>query len=135
MRGNQPLSKRFVIEAIAGPSITILGSKLLETSELQARTPLQVRVRVEARLGVPSGSSVHPLCRLPPCGKIGRLSNNSSLTLRRLHDNKRFVQVYDYVDHYAPMLSRMYERRLKGYSTIGMLSSRRPPPPHESGAQ
>jgi superfamily II DNA or RNA helicase len=39
--------------------------------------------------------------------------------LHRLHDNKRFVQVYDYVDHYVPMLARMYERRLKGYSTIG----------------
>jgi superfamily II DNA or RNA helicase len=39
--------------------------------------------------------------------------------LHRLHDNKRIVQVYDYVDHYVPMLARMYERRLKGYSTIG----------------
>jgi superfamily II DNA or RNA helicase len=39
--------------------------------------------------------------------------------LHRLHDNKRIVQVYDYVDHYVPMLARMYERRLRGYSTIG----------------
>jgi len=39
--------------------------------------------------------------------------------LHRLHDNKRFVQVYDYVDHCVPMLARMYDRRLKGYSTIG----------------
>jgi superfamily II DNA or RNA helicase len=39
--------------------------------------------------------------------------------LHRLHDNKRFVQVYDYVDSYVLMLARMYERRLKGYSTIG----------------
>jgi len=39
--------------------------------------------------------------------------------LHRLHDNKRIVQVYDYVDHYVPMLARMYERRLKGYSAIG----------------
>jgi hypothetical protein len=31
--------------------------------------------------------------------------------LHRLHDNKRFVQVYDNVDNYAPMLARMYERR------------------------
>ena len=36
--------------------------------------------------------------------------------LHRLHDNKRFVQVYDYVDDYVLMLARMYERRLKGYS-------------------
>jgi superfamily II DNA or RNA helicase len=39
--------------------------------------------------------------------------------LHRLHDNKRIVQVYDYVDHYVPMLARMYERRLKGYGMIG----------------
>ena len=37
----------------------------------------------------------------------------------RLHDNKRFVQVYDYVDSYIPMLSRMYERRRKGYGGTG----------------
>jgi superfamily II DNA or RNA helicase len=39
--------------------------------------------------------------------------------LHRLHDNKRVVQVYDYVDDFVPMLARMYERRLKGYSAIG----------------
>ena len=33
--------------------------------------------------------------------------------LHRLHDNKRFVQVYDYVDNYVLMLARMYERRLE----------------------
>ena len=39
--------------------------------------------------------------------------------LHRLHDNKRVVRVYDYVDAEVPMLARMYERRLKGYSVIG----------------
>jgi superfamily II DNA or RNA helicase len=39
--------------------------------------------------------------------------------LHRLHDSKRFVQVYDYVDVGVPMLARMYERRLKGYDAIG----------------
>ena len=39
--------------------------------------------------------------------------------LHRLHDNKRVIQVYDYVDDLVPMLARMYERRLKGYSAIG----------------
>ena len=39
--------------------------------------------------------------------------------LHRLHDNKRVVQVYDYVDNGVPMLARMYERRMKGYSAIG----------------
>jgi superfamily II DNA or RNA helicase len=39
--------------------------------------------------------------------------------LHRLHDNKRVVQVYDYVDDWVPILERMYERRLKGYGAIG----------------
>jgi superfamily II DNA or RNA helicase len=39
--------------------------------------------------------------------------------LHRLYDNKRFVQVYDYVDSCVPMLARMYDRRLNGYAAIG----------------
>jgi superfamily II DNA or RNA helicase len=39
--------------------------------------------------------------------------------LHRLHDGKRVVQVYDYIDPNVVMLARMYERRLKGYDTIG----------------
>ena len=39
--------------------------------------------------------------------------------LHRLHDAKRVVRVYDYVDSNVLMLARMYARRLKGYSTIG----------------
>jgi len=39
--------------------------------------------------------------------------------LHRLHDNKRVVQVYDYVDSQVPMLARMYEKRLKGYAALG----------------
>jgi superfamily II DNA or RNA helicase len=39
--------------------------------------------------------------------------------LHRLHDAKRIVRVYDYVDSNVPMLARMYARRLKGYGLIG----------------
>lgn len=39
--------------------------------------------------------------------------------LHRLHDAKRVVRVYDYVDSNVPMLARMYARRLKGYNLIG----------------
>jgi predicted acetylornithine/succinylornithine family transaminase len=39
--------------------------------------------------------------------------------LHRLHDSKRFVQVFDYVNRNVLMLSRMFERRLKGYGAIG----------------
>jgi superfamily II DNA or RNA helicase len=48
--------------------------------------------------------------------------------LHRLHDNKRVVQVYDYVDNGVPMLARMYERRLKGYSAIGYSIEEEAPP-------
>ncbi|MBS1832349.1 MAG: restriction endonuclease subunit R, partial [Acidobacteria bacterium] len=39
--------------------------------------------------------------------------------LHRLHDNKRVVEVYDYVDSNVLMLARMYDRRLRGYADIG----------------
>jgi superfamily II DNA or RNA helicase len=39
--------------------------------------------------------------------------------LHRVHDGKRLVQVYDYVDAGVPMLARMYERRLRGYRALG----------------
>ncbi|MBI3697616.1 MAG: DEAD/DEAH box helicase family protein [Acidobacteria bacterium] len=39
--------------------------------------------------------------------------------LHRLHDNKKVVQVYDYVDTLVPMLARMYGKRLRGYQAIG----------------
>ena len=39
--------------------------------------------------------------------------------LHRLHDNKRVVEVYDYVDPNVTMLARMYERRLRGYADMG----------------
>ena len=39
--------------------------------------------------------------------------------LHRLHDAKRVVRVYDYVDSQVLMLARMYARRLNGYGAIG----------------
>jgi len=39
--------------------------------------------------------------------------------LHRLHDSKNEVRIYDYVDQNCPMLSRMFERRLKGYEALG----------------
>ena len=62
------------------------------------------------------------------CPSRGReRSNNTWGRLHRLHDNKRVVQVYDYVDDLVPMLARMYERRLKGYSTIEYTIDREDP--------
>ena len=39
--------------------------------------------------------------------------------LHRIHDGKKVVRVFDYVDAQVPMLARMYERRLKGHRAIG----------------
>ncbi len=39
--------------------------------------------------------------------------------LHRLHDGKKVVEVYDYVDGDVMMLARMYGRRLKGYADMG----------------
>jgi superfamily II DNA or RNA helicase/very-short-patch-repair endonuclease len=39
--------------------------------------------------------------------------------LHRLHDGKREVRVHDYADLNVPMLSRMFDRRCKGYEAVG----------------
>lgn len=39
--------------------------------------------------------------------------------LHRVHEGKRVVEIYDYVDAAVPVLRRMYERRLKGYAAMG----------------
>ena len=39
--------------------------------------------------------------------------------LHRLHDGKKIVEVYDYVDSSIPMLARMFEKRLRGYRALG----------------
>jgi DNA or RNA helicases of superfamily II len=41
--------------------------------------------------------------------------------IHRLHENKREVQVYDYVDIYVPMLMHMFKKRLQGYKTMGYI--------------
>ncbi len=39
--------------------------------------------------------------------------------LHRLYQNKSEVQIYDYVDIHIGVLERMYQKRLKGYASIG----------------
>lgn len=39
--------------------------------------------------------------------------------LHRLHERKRKVRIYDYVDVGVPMLAKMYQKRLRGYAAIG----------------
>ena len=39
--------------------------------------------------------------------------------LHRLHERKREVRIYDYVDAAVPMLARMHQKRIRGYAAIG----------------
>lgn len=39
--------------------------------------------------------------------------------LHRLHEDKKTAIIYDYADLEIPMLARMFEKRLKGYKSIG----------------
>ena len=39
--------------------------------------------------------------------------------LHRLHEGKTEVRVYDYADLNVPMLSRMFDRRCRGYEAVG----------------
>jgi superfamily II DNA or RNA helicase/very-short-patch-repair endonuclease len=39
--------------------------------------------------------------------------------LHRVHDGKREVRIYDYVDLNVPMLARMFDRRCRGYEAVG----------------
>lgn len=35
---------------------------------------------------------------------------------------KSYVRIYDYIDIHVPMLEKMYQKRLKGYSSIGYMT-------------
>jgi len=48
--------------------------------------------------------------------------------LHRLFEGKSEVQIYDYVDIHVAMLERMYQKRLKGYATIGYKAKGAPQP-------
>jgi superfamily II DNA or RNA helicase len=39
--------------------------------------------------------------------------------LHRIHNSKKDVVIYDYVDLNVPVLTKMYDRRLKGYRSMG----------------
>jgi superfamily II DNA or RNA helicase len=43
--------------------------------------------------------------------------------LHRLHDGKKVVQIYDYIDENLPMLMRMFDKRMKGYRAMGYAST------------
>ena len=39
--------------------------------------------------------------------------------LHRLHPGKKEVRIYDYVDRQVPVLTKMFEKRLRGYRALG----------------
>ena len=48
-------------------------------------------------------------------GKVAQYAGR----LHRDYPSKRDVRIYDYVDIHVPVLERMYQKRLKGYASIG----------------
>ncbi|MDP1659620.1 MAG: DEAD/DEAH box helicase family protein [Methylotenera sp.] len=42
--------------------------------------------------------------------------------LHRLHDGKKVVQIYDYIDENIPVLMRMFDKRMKGYGAMGYVT-------------
>jgi len=52
-------------------------------------------------------------------GEVPSKTQQYAGRLHRLHDDKRVVIVYDYVDETHPMLARMWEKRLRGYRAMG----------------
>jgi len=52
--------------------------------------------------------------------------------LHRLYEGKKEVQVYDYVDAHVAKLERMYQKRLRGYSSIGYKAKGSPQPLEET---
>jgi len=55
--------------------------------------------------------------------------------LHRLSPGKIEVRIYDYVDPAVPLLARMFEKRLRGYRTIGYAREETPPTPTQLGAE
>ncbi len=53
-----------------------------------------------------------------PISWKGKL-NQYAGRLHRLHDNKKEVIVFDYIDIHVEILERMYKKRLRGYFAIG----------------
>ena len=53
-----------------------------------------------------------------PIARKGKVAQYAG-RLHRSHPGKIEVQIYDYVDVHIPVLERMYQKRLKGYSAIG----------------
>jgi len=39
--------------------------------------------------------------------------------IHRLHEGKKEVRIYDYVDSNVPMLKNMFKKRLRGYRALG----------------
>lgn len=48
-------------------------------------------------------------------GKVAQYAGR----LHRNYPGKKEVQIYDYVDIHVPMLENMYQKRLRGYASIG----------------
>lgn len=100
-----------------------MGKKQRETiaAELEAISPDTERVILATGRYVGEGfddARLDTLFLTLPVSWHGTIAQYAG-RLHRLYDRKREVRIYDYADLNVPMLSRMFDRRCRGYEAVG----------------
>lgn len=100
-----------------------MGKKKLEAAMNQLRTIPEDEDRVVLATGKYLGEGfddarLDTLFLTLPVSWRGTIAQYAG-RLHRRHERKREVRIYDYADLNTPMLSRMFDRRCKGYESLG----------------
>jgi len=100
-----------------------MGRKKMKLIQEQLKTIPEDQIRVVLATGRFIGegfddSRLDTLFLTLPVSWRGTIAQYAG-RLHRLNDRKREVRVYDYADLDVPMLSKMFDRRCRGYEAIG----------------
>jgi hypothetical protein len=97
------------------------GQRLEQLQTSQSAKPIPARLLPATRRYVGEGfddARLDTLFLTLPISWHGTIAQYVG-RLHRLYEGKREVCVYDYADLNVPMLARMFDRRCRGYETIG----------------
>ena len=106
--------------------VVMVGGQSVKQREL-IKTQLETIPEEEERLLIATGryigegfddSRLDTLFLTMPISWHGALAQYAG-RLHRLHHSKREVIIYDYIDSSHPMLSKMADKRMKGYGKLG----------------
>ena len=109
------------------PQVVVLHGGMRPKAQREALAKLAAIPVGEARLLLATGryigegfddSRLDTLFLVLPVSWRGTLVQYAG-RLHRLRPGKTEVRIYDYVDRRVPLLHRMFERRLRGYRSIG----------------